>query len=281
MSVLITGSSGYIGSYLVNYLKENHVNVVTYDIDDGQSILDYKQLLHSLDNVIVVIHLAALSSVPACTKNPDSAEIINVKGTATLLKAMNKMGCKNIIYASTSAVYGDSNNLPFTEKHDTNPCSVYGKTKLDCEYRILESGLNYIIFRMFNIVGKNPLLKHEPCDRLFKALESDHVTIYGNTYNTKDGTCERDYVSLDDTCNAYYLALKYMMFNSSRLILNLSSNVSVSVQTIVDLWKPKTVQYGTKREGDPDIVIGDNTQITKKLGWLCKDTMKNIIESYK
>lgn len=227
VSILITGHRGYIGSGLMKFLKELPYigKIVGYDIEEGDDILDEIKLSHTMrsNKIDIVIHLAAISSVSACADDPKLSIKINAKGTQSVLNAMKVSGCENIIYASTSSVYGDSKYSPYREDQCLYPCSPYGISKLLGEYVIVNhydmkvnSG-NYLIFRMFNVVGTSgfsdvDMGANPGYDRLFAALQSGNITVYGKDYDTIDGTCERDYVSLRDICDAYIKGIETIAF---------------------------------------------------------------------
>ncbi len=307
VNVLVTGSNGYIGSALMAELITNiNINkIVGYDLSNGDDILDETKLTFVLrdNNINIVIHLAALSSVSGCNEEVIKAIEINAIGTRTILEAMKKSGCKHIIYASTSSVYGDSKDLPYEEYMTPTPCSVYGDTKMLGEhiiynhYDLKENSGSYLIFRMFNVVGtcgikSIDMKKSTGYDRLFGALESGKITIYGTDYDTEDGTCERDYVSLKDVCNAYILGIKCIVESKQvREIVNISSGIPLSVKTIINLWnqvaqciegdnnnfKKVQVMYGDRRTGDPPQVYGSNNKAYELLDWFPKKKMENII----
>jgi len=312
-NILITGHRGYIGSALVNFLSgSNFINkIVGYDLVDGNDILDYPNLLQTFKNneINIVVHLAAISSVSACNDNAKAAMKTNSTGTNNVLRAMKESGCKNIIYASTSSVYGNNPVTPYTEEMKPDPCSPYGITKLWGEFAIQnhfnmqKNRGNYFIFRMFNVVGtcgnyEIDMKSHPGYDRLFGALQSGYMTIYGNDYNTMDGTCERDYVSLKDVCAAYLSGIKVLVLtNRYREIINICTGVPVSVKTIIDKWnciseyiacdrdnykncaQLNTVEYdyGSRRAGDPEKVYGANRKANMILDWKFQRKIEHII----
>lgn len=312
VNVLVTGSSGYIGSSLIKYLDETQFidKVICYDISDGNDILDEKCLVETLklNKINVVVHLAALSSVSVCNENPKDAIHVNAIGTRTLLNAMSASGCKHIIYASTSSVYGDSDKFPYYERTFLEPCSPYGATKLLGEhtiynhYNIKGNEGNYLIFRMFNVVGTSGFLDIDNkisagYDRLFGALESGNVTIYGTNYCTSDGTCERDYISLRDVCKAYILGIKMMTENKVREVVNICSGSPLSVKQIIIKWNSISldiysgrlnpeifgpipnvrISYGNRRIGDTTTVYGSKEKALALLGWKPRKKIEDII----
>ena len=312
-NILITGDSGYIGSALIEYLNQQpFVNkVIGYDIINGNDILHLSSLVTILtsNNINVVIHLAALSSVSACNDNPSQAFKINGDGTNNVLNAMKEAGCKHIIYASTSSIYGNNSDLPYTEDMLPAPCSSYGSSKLLGEeaiynhYSTQPTDSNYLIFRMFNVVGTSGFesidsKSNAGYDRLFAALESGHITIYGNDYDTNDKTCERDYVSLKDVCHAYLLGINCVLSrNNIRETINICTCNPISVNQIITTWNTlsKSIQnnnintlnhhllphvkynYGPRRLGDPSKVYGSNTKAEKILQWTPQRKIEDII----
>ena len=315
MRVFITGHRGYIGSTLFRLMKEVSFisRVEGYDIIDGNDILNTNILINRMKNFRpdVVIHLAALSSVAACNGNTSRAILYNAIGTRNVLAAMQKSGCKNIIYAGTSSVYGNSSRkeLPYTEDSPVEPCSPYGISKLlgECvifnHYHNRNAPGNYLIFRMFNVVGTSSYPdidrnSNPGYDRLFSALESGHVTIYGTDYPTYDGTCQRDYVSLKDVCIAFLNGLE-VMSNGDKIqeIINICTGRPCSVERIINTWNsitksssqliktnnstkllPKVERsYGPRREGDPAIVYGSNEKANEVLNWKPIRKIEDII----
>ena len=271
LSILITGHRGYIGSALMELLKDKYYigRIIGYDIIDGDDILDEIKLsnIMILNKIDLVIHLAALSSVSACMEDSALADRINVRGTYSVLNAMKISGCKNIIYASTSSVYGDNKHLPYREDQDLNPCSPYGTSKLLGEYAILEHYRlnnigNYLIFRMFNVVGTSGFkdidsMSNPGYDRLFAGLQSGKITIYGKDYETLDGTCERDYVSLKDVCLAYIKGIKTIYNGTLKLQLSQDHNLD-------DLWNFGRNYTSTNQHSNLDII----NKSVDKIQWI-------------
>lgn len=312
MNILITGHRGYIGSALTRYLQQqSSVNtVIGYDIVEGDDIMDVDRLTNTMltNNITLVIHLAAQSSVTACNDNPELAIKINGTGTSNILTAMKHSGCANIIYASTSSVYGNESDQCYLESDKVTPCSSYGSSKLLGEFAILDhySDKNitggYLIYRMFNVVGTcgyNDIDNnvHPGYDRLFGALQTGKVTIYGDDYQTQDGTCQRDYISLKDICSAYLCgAIKLTENNGLRKILNICTGTPISVSSLISMWNQchdtllinntinsnKILPYvtftiGKRRIGDPTIVYGSNSEAKHVLNWQPTRKIDDII----
>lgn len=300
--VFITGHKGYIGSALFRMLNKipSIDEVQGYDIVDGNDITNKDTLIDSMCKFqpTIVVHLAALSSVSACNENKHNAIIQNGVGTYNVLQAMKKSGCKHIIYASTSSVYGNA-SVPYEEEDSLLPCSSYGYTKLLGEHAIYNHYYNtngsYLIYRMFNVVGNSGYkdidnIANPGYDRLFAALKSGSVVVYGNDYRTLDGTCERDYVALQDVLTAYINGI-FLIHSSNdkiREIINISTGRPWSVDSIVRLWNEicnitninfKNIDktYGKRREGDPPSVYGDNSKALKIINWKPLRKMESII----
>lgn len=307
-NILITGYRGYIGSALYQYLldKAPACKIIGYDIVEGDDIMDFNKLVTVMqrENISLVIHLAALSSVTACNENLSLAVRINAEGTHKILKAMAVTNCQRIIYASTSSVYGNSEHLPYTEGDTPMPCSAYGSSKLLGEVAIHEHNPNsYLIYRMFNVVGTSGYPEidnnvHPGYDRLFGALQSGKVTIYGSDYKTTDGTCERDYISLKDVCDAYLAGIVQMAINNNlRDTVNVCTGTSISVKGIIKAWNEVshgitsdglhlttcielpyiTPIIGKRRAGDPAIVYGSNDKAKQLLMWQSSRKIDEII----
>lgn len=149
MKILITGDQGYIGSSLKSFLDHQ---IIGYDLVNNQDIMDYECLCAHMKGVDLVIHLAACSTIGACNQDPKLAFELNERGTENVLNAMKANQCPRIIYAGTSSVYGDGENI--TEGDPIDCQNIYAASKYAGELKIVESGLNYVIFRMFNIIGQ-------------------------------------------------------------------------------------------------------------------------------
>lgn len=293
LRVYITGSRGYIGSYLTKYLEKQDVDVVHNECD----IRDYNLLLKELLLLKphVVIHLAACSTVEKCQKDYQLALQVNVVGTKNLLRAMHESKCDKIIYASTCAVYGNK-SYKVSENDSLLPLSHYGYTKLLGEHVISnDNNINSVIFRMTNVCGFNKYLKSERFllfDILLKkTIKDETFCIYGNNYPTTDGTCSRDYISLDDVCYAYYLALMKLHFKilKKQHIFNLCSNRNYSVKEVLYNWqehlqknnrKALVVVNSEARTGDVTSISLNNYKIRDCLYWHVNKKLDDIVESY-
>ena len=287
--VLVIGGAGYIGSHVVKELLENGFETVVYDnMSTGQEvnlfekagfikadILDEKALDNALkQNIDAVIHLAAKKAVGESMENPQMYSINNLTGTINILNAMVNNGVKHIVFSSSAAVYGMPQYLPLDEKHARNPMSFYGYTKAAIEdlmqwYSELKD-FNYIALRYFNAVGyaadKSILGKEKNPQNLLPIImeaatgKRENFAIYGNDYETPDGTCLRDYIHVSDLASAHVLAVKKLMSDKTSYCLNLGTSKATSVKEIVDatekvIGKKLNYSYAPRRSGDPAVVV--------------------------
>lgn len=281
---LVTGGSGYLGSHICFLLKEQGHSVVIYDIKSPAhkyfdhfchgDIRDAENLgiAFSYCKYDAVIHCAGRIEVGESMADPTEFWEVNVGGTALLLNTMKKAGVKKLLFSSTGNVYASSKK-PLSEKSPLKSNSVYGNTKLACEQMIADSGLKYGIFRYFNLtggfsdygLGEN----HEPETHLIPKVLLDplKVKIYGNDYDTIDGTCVRDYVDARDVAQAHLLGLRHLYRNPSFLV-NLGTGKGYSVGQILhaihrNLYIHITAEIAPRRVGDPDSLVADISLATK------------------
>lgn len=283
MKVLVTGAAGYIGSVLCRILSENGHGVYACDLNSMEHIERYceqtvqfsfeslpvMQLIH-MGKIQTIIHLAATSTVGPDATNPILYYENNVSRTILFIDRLKRLQKKpNIIFASTAAVYG-AQIFKMTETSPLNPINVYGHTKLVCE-RILSSadvyGFQSTSFRFFNVVGAYDDLGEEALDthllsRICQAASGGPpLTIFGNDYSTRDGSCVRDYVHVIDICNAMVRAIDFKHQGSKTYNLGTGEGTSV-LQMIAAFEKHTGVQVpiketGYRREGDPASLIAN------------------------
>lgn len=299
--ILVIGGAGYIGSHVVKALLDNGHQVLVYDnFSTGQrinlfekaeiiegDISDKIALENAMkQNIDIVIHLAAKKAVGESMINPALYAENNILGSVNILNAMVKNNVKHIIFSSSAAVYGIPEFLPVDESHPKNPMNFYGYTKVAIEdliswYAKLQK-LNYIIFRFFNAVGydksgavrgkeKNPqnLL---PIIMEAATRKRDGFEIFGNDYDTKDGTCERDYIHVSDLASAHVKAVRKILTDSNSYTLNLGTGQAVSVQQIADATEKvirKKLKYriSDRRPGDPAKLVASSKKAAEVLGW--------------
>ncbi len=300
MHILVIGGAGYIGSHVVKELLQNNVQVTVFDdMSTGQlenlfpkaafvegSILDIPALEKVMQGVDGVIHLAAKKAVGESMDHPDKYAINNITGTLNILNTMAKYGVKNFVFSSSAAVYGMPNYVPVDEKHPTNPINFYGFTKLEIE-RFLPwygnlKGINWIALRYFNAVGydadgdvkgleKNPQNLLPIVMETAAGIRSD-MQIFGNDYDTLDGTCVRDYIHVSDLASAHWLSLKYLSEGGTSQSLNLGTGIGISVLQMVQkaeqiIGHPINYTFAERRAGDPALLVASADTANAVLGW--------------
>ncbi len=315
MKIFVTGGAGYIGSHVVYELCDAGYEVTIYDdmslgreenIDKRAhfvlgSTLDKQQLSKVLNNknFDAVIHLAAWKAAGESMEKPEKYAENNIFGSMNLLNAVADADIKNFVFSSTAAVYGFPCYLPMDEKHPVNPSNYYGYTKVFVEdnlkwYSLLK-GLNYVALRYFNAAGydvKGRITgKENNPNNLFPIIMEtasgmrDKVQVYGNDYDTIDGTGVRDYIHVNDLAVAHVLALKYLVENKKNLIVNLSTASGYSVLEAINKAKEITgkdipYQIVGRRNGDPDTVVASFAKANKMLNWEAKySDLETILES--
>jgi UDP-glucose 4-epimerase len=313
MSVLICGGAGYIGSHCVEKLIELNKDVIILDnLSTGNleaihhkakfyygSLSDSNVLISIfLENKIdVVIHFAASSIVSESMENMFLYYENNVSSIINLLSVMNKFNIKNIIFSSTAAVYGYPKNNIIKEFDNVNPINIYGETKYNIE-KIIDwssklNNFNYIILRYFNVAGASSSLQigesHKKETHLIPTLissiiEEKEFFIFGNEYDTFDGTCIRDYIHIEDLINAHILCLNKITSETCNTVYNLGTESGYSVKQIINetekLLQKKAIKiFSCKRQGDPDILIASNKKAKLELGWDIKKNLFDILQS--
>lgn len=317
--ILVTGGAGYIGSHCVLSLLEQGKDVVVFDnLSTGhiETIENLKKIgnlifirgdLQSkteIQNVFKnhsiksVIHFAAFSQVGESVKNPQKYYLNNVCGTLNLLEAMLEYNVKEIVFSSTAATYGEPEYTPIDENHPQKPINTYGQTKLFIE-KILDDydkayNLKSVRLRYFNVIGADSLSRigewHNPETHLvpnilkstFKSGKS--FEMYGNDYDTKDGTCVRDYINIEDLINAHIKALEYLNNGGETAYFNLGTNSGNTVQEVFKECEKTTkksisLTLKPRREGDPAILVANNTKAKEVLKWTPKKDLNYSIET--
>ena len=315
MAVLILGGAGYIGSHTVYEFLDRNLDVVVADnLQSGhiealhpdarfyQGDIRDKDFLDNLfkkENIDSVIHFAANSLVGESMQDPLKYYDNNLYGTMVLLKSMVENNVKKIVFSSTAATYGEPENIPILETDNTNPTNTYGETKLSMEKMFkwvsLAHGVNFVSLRYFNACGAHKSGKigedHSPETHLIPIVlqvankKRQSVNIFGNDYQTPDGTCIRDYIHVSDLASAHYLALEYLNKGGKSDIFNLGNGVGFSVKEIIDASKEVTGDkipaiVSKRREGDPKTLIASSDKARNILGWQPKYTdLKEIIQT--
>lgn len=307
MKILITGGAGYIGSHTAHMLINNGHCVNAYDnLEKGhEESLKGKALLtegnladtDKLEATIkdfkpdAVMHFAGYTEVGESMKYPQKYYKNNLLNGITLVKAMLKYGVNRLIFSSTAAVYGEPAFTPIPECAPKYPTNNYGLSKLLFE-RYLDScdGLNNVCLRYFNAAGAGYGIgeDHNPETHLIPlvlkaALQQSSIKIYGTNYNTKDGTCIRDYIHVLDLAEAHILALDVVNQGASAKY-NIGTGKGSSVLDIIRTAEKATgreikKEFCERREGDPAILVADPSKIKRELGWKAKRGLKEIIIS--
>lgn len=314
--ILVTGGAGYIGSHCVlNLLKKGMETIVFDSLDTGhietiEILKNFGQLrfikgnlqnLQEINSVFekydieAVIHFAAFSQVGESVKNPQKYYYNNVYGTLNLLNAMIQNNVKKIVFSSTAATYGEPLYTPIDEKHPQNPINPYGTSKLIIE-RILDDydkayDLKSVRLRYFNAAGADNSGVigewHEPethlIPNILKSVFAGGKTfeMYGDDYNTIDGTCIRDYINVEDLADAHLAALNYLNNGGCTNYFNLGTNRGNSVKEVFSCCEKITgksipVRIMPRRSGDPEVLVADNLKAKSELGW---NPQKNLNES--
>ena len=314
MSYLVLGGAGYIGSHAVNKLVEKNYNVIVVDnLQTGheeavnskakfyKGDIRNKEFLKSVfeeEDIDGVFHFAANSIVGESMKEPLMYFNNNVYGMQVLLEVMNEHNVKNIVFSSTAATYGEPKQVPITEDMETCPTNTYGETKLVMEKMMKwcdkAYGMKYVALRYFNVAGAQDDGSigedHNPETHLIPIVlqaalgKREYITIFGDDYDTEDGTCVRDYVHVVDLVEAHILAMKYLTDGGESNIFNLGSSQGFSVKEIVETARKVTnidikEKMGDRRSGDPSKLIASSDKARKILGWNpTRTNIENIIK---
>ena len=304
MNILVTGGAGYIGSHVCKALAKAGYTPISYDnlvyghrwavkwgpLEEGD-IADRARL----DEVIVryqpaaVMHFAAYAYVGESVQDPGKYYRNNVAGALTLLESMRDHGIDKLIFSSTCATYGIPEQVPITEDHPQRPINPYGMSKLMIEQILRDfdhaHGLRSISLRYFNAAGADPEGEigeaHDPETHLIPLVldaaagKRPAITVFGDDYDTPDGTCIRDYIHVSDLADAHVLALKALEAGAKTTAYNLGNGRGFSVREVIAsverVTKKKVPLYiGPRRAGDPALLVGDPGCATAKLNWIPK-----------
>ncbi len=315
MNVLVCGGAGYIGSHTVYELIERGHSVVVVD----SLIKGHKAAIHNeakfylgdirdeefMDRVFrenqidAVIDFAAFSLVGESVNEPFKYYENNVYGTLKLLEAMERADVKKIVFSSTAATYGEPENDIIVESDNTNPTNPYGETKLTVEKMLKWAdnayGIKFVALRYFNAAGAHISGKigedHNPETHLIPIIlqtalgQRDKMFIFGDDYDTPDGTCVRDYIHVTDLADAHIKALEKLFRTNESGIYNLGNGKGFSVKEVIEKAKKITgkdfkVEIEARRSGDPSTLIASSEKAIKELGWQPKfNTLDKIIET--
>lgn len=316
MAILVCGGAGYIGSHMAAYLKEQGEDIVILDnLQKGHEAAVHKvggkfyfgdlrdraflDKVFSENKIHAVIDFAADSLVGESMNEPLKYFDNNVGGTIGLLNAMKDHGVKYIVFSSTAATYGEPENIPIIESDKTFPTNPYGESKLAVE-KILKwcdnaYGIKYTALRYFNAAGAHvsgTIGEHHKQEThlipivLQVALgQRDKIMIYGDDYNTEDGSCIRDYVHVTDLASAHLLALKRLEKGGESAVYNLGNGKGFSVKEVIEVARKVTgreikSEIAERRAGDPAVLIASSDKAKKELGWKPQyDSLETIIDT--
>lgn len=302
MKILVLGGAGYIGSHTVYELIDAGHEVIVID----NLLTGFKEAVHPkakfyegdirdkyfLNNVFSkekidgIIHFAASSQVGESMIDPLKYYNNNLCGTEVLLECMVENGIDKIVFSSTAATYGEPESIPILETDRTVPTNCYGETKLSMEkmfkWTSQAHNLRYVSLRYFNACGAHPngLIgeAHNPETHLIPLIlqvpneKREYISVYGNDYDTKDGTCVRDYIHVNDLAQAHILAMEYLARGGASDVFNLGNGVGFTVNEVIEAARKVTnhsipAKVEERRAGDPSVLIASSEKAKEKLGW--------------
>ena len=319
LNVLVVGGAGYIGSHVTQALVEaGHRPTVFDNLSSGlkKNLLPEVPFIHgdlllphsiaaALEKQDAVIHLAALKAAGDSMLHPEKYATHNLTGTLNLLNAVSAAGISKFIFSSTAAVYGTPQYSPVDENHPTAPINFYGHTKRAIE-ELLEwydrlKGIHAVSLRYFNaagydVQGKIKGLEQNP-QNLFPILmeavmgKREFVSVFGQDYDTPDGTGVRDYIHVTDLADGHVRALHYLMETNKSAVFNLGTSQGLSVMEIVKMSQQLSqvefaVKIAPRRAGDPAVLVADSTRAFQVLGWEAKNSdahtlVKTMLNAYR
>ncbi len=305
LQVLVVGGAGYIGSHVTQALLDaGHQPIVFDNLSTGLKtnlfpevpfiqgdILFSAQIQQALQKMDAVIHLAALKATGESMQYPEKYAVNNLTGTINLLNATVKAGIAKIIFSSSAAVYGLPQYTPMDEKHPTHPISFYGYTKLEIEqllhwYDRLR-GLRSVSLRYFNAAGYDLQGRVKGLEQnslnLFPIVmetimgKREFVPVFGQDFDTPDGTGIRDYIHVNDLADAHVRALHYLEKENKSEVINLGASLGLSVMQVLQVSKDLSgvdfpVQIRPRRSGDPPIVVADSQKAHQLLDWQAQNS---------
>ena len=312
MAILVLGGAGYIGSHTVYELIDAGRDVVVADnlLTGFRAAVHPKARFYQLDirdrsaldelftkeKIEGLIHFAASSQVGESMSDPLKYYDNNLHGTMVLLQAMVAHGVDKIVFSSTAATYGEPERVPILETDRTDPTNCYGETKLAMEHMMRwvsrAHGLKYVALRYFNACGAHPSgaigEAHNPETHLIPLIlqvpngQREKISIFGDDYPTKDGTCIRDYIHVSDLAQAHILALDHLLQGGESDVFNLGNGVGFTVKEVIDVARavtghPIPAETCPRRAGDPAQLIASSKKAVEQLGWKPKYNDLNTI----
>lgn len=314
MRILVTGGAGYIGSHFVNYLNNEKNEICVVDnLSRGHKeslpknvqfknvdLLDAPNLFSIIDEFSpeAVVHFAAFAYVGESVEKPEMYYKNNVVGSYNLIDACVKNGVKNFVFSSTCSIYGNPVKVPISEEQVANPINPYANTKLIIEMLLRDFekayGMKNVCLRYFNAAGAHHQgiigESHNPEPHLIPLViytaqkKREKILVFGNDYNTPDGTCIRDYIHITDLADAHLKAINYLSGGGKSEIINLGTGSGNSVMEIIEKAESITnlkipYEIVERRLGDPDVLVADNKKANEVLGWKPKYNIDEIIHT--
>ncbi|MDA9663553.1 UDP-glucose 4-epimerase GalE [bacterium] len=322
-TILVTGGLGYIGSHtIVELYKSGYIPIIIDNLCNTsldnlhgiEKIVGTKIKWYNIDctdryamenifniekKIVGAIHFAAYKSVEESSRNPKKYYDNNIGSLKVLLSCLRNNNILNIIFSSSCTVYGMPDVLPVSELSPFKKAeSPYGETKQLCEEMILEENINSISLRYFNPIGSHETALIGDCSsdkpsNLVPIItetaigKRKKITIYGNDYNTPDGTCIRDYIHVVDLAKSHVMAIKYLFNNPGKHIFNVGTGIGLSVLEVINKFariNKLKINYsiGDRRNGDIERIYSNCDLIKKELGWSAEETFKQaMISSWK
>lgn len=313
MKILVVGGAGYIGSHMVKYLsRRGHAVTVLDDLSTGHrdAVIGAELVVGNLaDRALLdqllsqggfdgVMHFAASSLVGESVADPAKYYRNNVAGTQNLLDAMREHGPQCFIFSSTAAIFGNPVSELIDEEHPKAPINPYGRSKLMVEQMLADYdaayGLRSSCLRYFNAAGADPEgelgERHDPETHLIPLVlqaasgRRSHISIFGDDYDTPDGTCIRDYIHVEDLCEAHMLALQRLLEGGASRAYNLGNGNGFSVAQVIEAARavtgqPIPAEKAPRRPGDPPRLVAASARAREELGWTPRfDALETIIE---
>lgn len=312
-TILVTGGAGYIGSHACKALKAAGYLPVTFDnletgwrdavkfgpFEEGD-LLDRARLdeVFAKHKPAAVMHFAALSQVGEAMSEPGRYWRNNVAGSLNLIEAAVAAGCLDFVFSSTCATYGEHDNVVLDEDTVQLPLNAYGASKRAIEDVLRDfgaaHGLNSVIFRYFNVAGADPEAEvgefHRPETHLIPLMldaidgKRPALTVFGTDYDTRDGTCIRDYVHVCDLVDAHVLGLQWLEAGKGNRVFNLGTGSGFTVMEVIEESRAVTnrdvpYEIGPRRAGDATCLVSGSVRAEKELGWTpARSTLKIMIE---
>ena len=310
-NILVAGGAGYIGAHtcldlfnkgftpiVYDNLSNGHAEFVKWGPFEVGDIRDRRRLDEVLAKYkpVAIVHFAAAIEVGESVRDPGAYYDNNVAGTITLLRAAQAAGIDKIVFSSTCATYGIPSSIPMNEAHAQSPINPYGRSKLIVEQILndldLYQGFRSFILRYFNAGGADPEGRigewHSPETHAIPiAIETalgrrPHFQVLGTDYDTRDGSCVRDFVHVLDLADAHTRAIEHLLNNGTSHALNLGTGHGTTVKELLEtvqhvVGRDLNIKYGPRREGDSPVLVADNALAKRTIGWSPQHDLQSII----